>query len=159
MLLLIIILALCGGSNQLACGTAEPAEPHYAMQPVTNGITHEKPTEFLDGTKLTDSRDQMTDCQTDPDSDRDSGPDHNPVTLSENVRLLLGTIVFMLMPSVAMVIAVHFFHSRNCAANDPATLIAPSTVTHAVGMRANFAHDRLELLERVRSTHEVKPQG
>ena len=42
--------------------------------------------------------------------------------------------------------------------DDPATLIAPSTVTHAVGMRANFAHDRLELLQQVKSVHEVKPQ-
>lgn len=43
--------------------------------------------------------------------------------------------------------------------DSPATLIGPSTVTHSIGMRANFAHDRLELLERVRSRHEVKPQS
>ena len=43
--------------------------------------------------------------------------------------------------------------------DNPTTIIGPSTVTHAIGMRANFAHDRLELLERVRSTHEVKPQS
>lgn len=43
--------------------------------------------------------------------------------------------------------------------DNPTTIIGPSTVTHAIGMRANFAHDRLELLERVRSRHEVKPQS
>lgn len=43
--------------------------------------------------------------------------------------------------------------------DNPATIIGPSTVTHAIGMRANFAHDRLELLERVRSRHEIKPQS
>lgn len=43
--------------------------------------------------------------------------------------------------------------------DNAATLIGPSTVTHAIGMRANFAHDRLELLKRVRSRHEVKPQS
>jgi len=40
----------------------------------------------------------------------------------------------------------------------PTTILGPSTVSHAVGMRANFAHDRLELLNRVRARHEVKPQ-
>ncbi len=43
--------------------------------------------------------------------------------------------------------------------DNPTTIIGPSTVTHAIGMRANFAHDRLELLDQVRSTHEVKPQS
>lgn len=43
--------------------------------------------------------------------------------------------------------------------DNAATLIGPSTITRAIGMRANFAHDRLELLERVRSRHEVKPQS
>ena len=43
--------------------------------------------------------------------------------------------------------------------DNPTTIIGPSTVTHAIGMRANFAHDRLELLQRVRSRHEVKPQS
>jgi lipopolysaccharide export system protein LptC len=43
--------------------------------------------------------------------------------------------------------------------DNPTTIIGPSTVTHAIGMRANFAHDRLELLDRVRSRHEVKPQS
>lgn len=39
------------------------------------------------------------------------------------------------------------------------TIIAPATVTHAIGMRANFAHDRLQLLKHVRGRHEVKPQS
>ena len=43
--------------------------------------------------------------------------------------------------------------------DNPTTIIGPSTVTHAIGMRANFAHDRVELLERVRSRHEVKPKS
>ena len=43
--------------------------------------------------------------------------------------------------------------------DSPAKITGPSTVTHTIGMRANFAHDRLELLERVRSRYEVKPQG
>jgi lipopolysaccharide export system protein LptC len=43
--------------------------------------------------------------------------------------------------------------------DNPTTIIGPSTVTHAIGMRANFAHDRLELLQRVRSRHEVQPQS
>jgi lipopolysaccharide export system protein LptC len=44
------------------------------------------------------------------------------------------------------------------AESDRATTITgPSTVTRAIGMRANFAHDRLELLKRVKSRHEVKP--
>ncbi|MCZ6893268.1 MAG: LPS export ABC transporter periplasmic protein LptC [Gammaproteobacteria bacterium] len=43
--------------------------------------------------------------------------------------------------------------------DNPTTIIGPSTVTHAIGMRANFAHDRLELLKQVRTRHEVKPQS
>jgi lipopolysaccharide export system protein LptC len=43
--------------------------------------------------------------------------------------------------------------------DSPTTIIGPATVTRAIGMRANFAHDRLELLKRVRSRHEVKPQS
>ena len=41
--------------------------------------------------------------------------------------------------------------------DDPATITSPSTVTTSVGLRANFAHDRLELLDRVKSRHEVEP--
>jgi lipopolysaccharide export system protein LptC len=42
----------------------------------------------------------------------------------------------------------------------PTTIIAPATVSHSVGMRANFAHERLELLNQVRARHEVvKPQS
>ena len=41
--------------------------------------------------------------------------------------------------------------------DDPATITSPTTVTTTIGMRANFAHDRLELLERVRSRHDVEP--
>ena len=43
--------------------------------------------------------------------------------------------------------------------DNAATIIAPATVSHAIGMRANFAHDRLQLLQKVRSRHEVKPQS
>lgn len=43
--------------------------------------------------------------------------------------------------------------------DNPTTIIAPATVSHSVGMRANLAHDRLELLNRVRARHEVKPQS
>ena len=39
------------------------------------------------------------------------------------------------------------------------TIIGPATVTHAIGMRANFAHDRLQLLKHVKSRHDVKPQS
>jgi lipopolysaccharide export system protein LptC len=43
---------------------------------------------------------------------------------------------------------------------NPTTIIAPATVSHSVGMRANFAHERLELLNQVRARHEVvKPQS
>lgn len=42
--------------------------------------------------------------------------------------------------------------------DNPATIIGPFSVTHTIGMRANFAHNRLELLERVRTRYEVKPQ-
>lgn len=43
--------------------------------------------------------------------------------------------------------------------DDPAIIVGPTTVTHAIGMRANFAHDKLELNKRVRSRHEIKPQS
>lgn len=42
--------------------------------------------------------------------------------------------------------------------DDPATITSASTVTNTIGMRANFAHDRLELLNQVRSRYEVIPQ-
>jgi lipopolysaccharide export system protein LptC len=42
--------------------------------------------------------------------------------------------------------------------DDPATITSETTVTKTIGMRANFAHDRLELLQQVRSRHEVNPQ-
>ena len=43
---------------------------------------------------------------------------------------------------------------------EPTTLIAPATIAHSIGMRANFAHERVELLNRVRARHEVvKPQS
>ena len=69
-LALLILAALCG-SNQLAHGTAEPAEPHYSMQPVTNDtsppaqrgflpvITHDKAVMPPASSKLIDSQDQM----------------------------------------------------------------------------------------------------
>ena len=42
---------------------------------------------------------------------------------------------------------------------EPTTIIAPATVAHSIGMRANFAHERVELLNQVRARHEVfKPQ-
>lgn len=44
--------------------------------------------------------------------------------------------------------------------DQPTTIIAPATVSHSIGMRANFAHERLELLNQVRARHEVvKPQS
>jgi len=43
--------------------------------------------------------------------------------------------------------------------DDPATITSETTVTKTIGMRANFAHDRLELLKQVRSRHEVTPQS
>lgn len=42
--------------------------------------------------------------------------------------------------------------------DNPTIIIGPATVTHAIGMRANFAHSRLELVKRVRSKYEGKPQ-
>lgn len=43
--------------------------------------------------------------------------------------------------------------------DEPATINSPTSVTTSIGMRANFAHDRLELLERVRSHHEMEPKS
>jgi lipopolysaccharide export system protein LptC len=43
--------------------------------------------------------------------------------------------------------------------DNPAIIVGPATVTHAIGMRANFAHSRLELLKRVRSKYESKSQS
>ncbi len=43
--------------------------------------------------------------------------------------------------------------------DNPAIIVGPSTVTHAIGMRANFAHSRLELVQRVRSKYEGIPQS
>jgi len=43
--------------------------------------------------------------------------------------------------------------------DDPATITSATTVTKTIGMRANFAHDRLELLKQVRTRHEVNPQS
>tara|TARA_A100001037_G_C15051863_1_gene590497 strand:+ start:164 stop:730 length:567 start_codon:yes stop_codon:yes gene_type:complete len=39
-----------------------------------------------------------------------------------------------------------------------AVIVAPGGITHAVGMKANFGHGRLELVERVRSRYERKLQ-
>ena len=43
--------------------------------------------------------------------------------------------------------------------DDPAIIVGPAGVTHTIGMRANFAHDKLELNKRVRSRHEIKPHS
>ena len=43
--------------------------------------------------------------------------------------------------------------------DNPTIIVTPATVTHAIGMRANFAHDRLELINRVRSRYESKPRS
>lgn len=43
--------------------------------------------------------------------------------------------------------------------DNAATIIGPATVTHAIGMRANFAHDRVQLLKQVKARHAVKPQS
>lgn len=43
--------------------------------------------------------------------------------------------------------------------DDPATITSATTVTNTIGMRANFAHDRLELLKRVSTRHEIVPQS
>ena len=40
----------------------------------------------------------------------------------------------------------------------PAVIVAPGGITHSIGMRANFGHGRLELIERVRSRYEQKLQ-
>lgn len=42
--------------------------------------------------------------------------------------------------------------------DSPATIVGPSTVTRAIGMRANFSHSRLELINRVRSKYDANPQ-
>lgn len=36
----------------------------------------------------------------------------------------------------------------------PAVIVAPGGITHAIGVRANFGHGRLELVESVRSRYE-----
>jgi len=41
--------------------------------------------------------------------------------------------------------------------DNAATIKGPSTVTRTRGFRANFEHNRLELLERVRTRHEKPP--
>lgn len=41
--------------------------------------------------------------------------------------------------------------------DNPATITSATTVTNTIGMRANFAHDRLELLNNVRTRHEIIP--
>jgi lipopolysaccharide export system protein LptC len=43
--------------------------------------------------------------------------------------------------------------------DDPATITSPTSVTKSIGFRANFEHDRLELLERVKSRHETKSRS
>lgn len=43
--------------------------------------------------------------------------------------------------------------------DNPTIIVSPSAVAHAIGMRANFAHDRVELINRVRSRYEGKPPG
>lgn len=43
--------------------------------------------------------------------------------------------------------------------DDPATITSTTTVTNTIGMRANFAHDRLELLNNVRTRHEIIPHS
>lgn len=41
--------------------------------------------------------------------------------------------------------------------DNPTIIVGPSTVTHSKGMRANFSHSRLELVNRVRSRYEPQP--
>ncbi len=43
--------------------------------------------------------------------------------------------------------------------DDPATITSDTRITKTIGMRANFAHDRLELLKQVKTRHEVTPQS
>ncbi|MCB1748359.1 MAG: LPS export ABC transporter periplasmic protein LptC [Gammaproteobacteria bacterium] len=43
--------------------------------------------------------------------------------------------------------------------DNPTIIVSPAAVAHAIGMRANFAHDRVELINRVRSRYEGKPPG
>lgn len=43
--------------------------------------------------------------------------------------------------------------------DNPATITSKTSLTKTIGMRANFAHDRLELLKQVRSRHEVSPKS
>ncbi|MEM7542215.1 MAG: LPS export ABC transporter periplasmic protein LptC [Pseudomonadota bacterium] len=66
-----------------------------------------------------------------------------------------GTRMYQVLTSELRVLP----HEKYAETDNPATIIGPSSITHSVGMRANFARDRLELLERVRSRYEVEPQG
>lgn len=43
--------------------------------------------------------------------------------------------------------------------DNPSIIVSPTTITHAIGVRANLAHDRLELVKRVRSRYENKPES
>ena len=43
--------------------------------------------------------------------------------------------------------------------DSPTIIIGPETVTKSIGMRANFSHSRLELVDRVRSKYETRPRS
>ena len=43
--------------------------------------------------------------------------------------------------------------------DNPTIIVGAESVTHSIGMRANFAHSRLELVQRVRSRYEGTPQS
>lgn len=43
--------------------------------------------------------------------------------------------------------------------DSPSIIIHPSAVTHSIGLRANFSHNHLELVRRVRSKHKNKTAG
>ena len=42
--------------------------------------------------------------------------------------------------------------------DSPTIIVGPETVTKSIGMRANFSHSRLELVNRVRSRYEGRPR-
>jgi len=48
---------------------------------------------------------------------------------------------------------------RYAETDSATTIVSPASVTRAIGMRANLAHDKLELVNRVRSRHEPSPQS
>ena len=79
---------------------------------------------------------------------------HGPVEIWRQDKA--GKRVFQVLTSELRVLP----KEQYAESAQPTTIIAPATVSHSVGMRANFAHEHLELLNQVRARHEVvKPQS